>query len=61
MIADALIDGHPALSDWLLLIAAVVFAVAAVVAYIRQAVPRDWVPSLVPVGLTLLAVGLLVL
>lgn len=60
MIAD-IASGHVDLSDVLMLIAAVVFAVAAVVAYVRQAVPRDWVPSLVPIGLALVAVAWLVL
>lgn len=56
-----LIDGHVLLSDWLLLIAAAVFVIAAVAAYVRQPVPRDIVPALVPIGLALVAVALLVL
>lgn len=56
-----MIDGHVLLSDWLLLIAAIVFVVAAVAAYVRQAPPRDVVPVLVPAGLALVAVGLWVL
>jgi hypothetical protein len=56
-----LIDGYGDLSDWLLLIAAIVFAVATVAAYVRQAVPRDWMPCLVPLGLAVFSVGFLVL
>lgn len=59
--ADQLVDGHALASDWLLLIAAVVFVVAAVSAYLRQNVPRDWLPTLVPLGLCLFAVAFLVL
>jgi hypothetical protein len=55
------IDGYGDLSDWLLLIAAIVFAVATVAAYVRQTPPRDLVATLVPLGLTLFAVGFLVL
>jgi hypothetical protein len=57
----ALVDGHPLAADWLWLIAAVVFVVAALAAYLRQVTPRDWVPCLVPVGLALVAVGFLVI
>ncbi len=60
MLAD-IATGHHAAADWLFLVAAVVFAVAAVAAYVRQAVPRDWLPTLVPLGLTLVAVGWLIL
>jgi len=60
MIAD-IANSHVDLADVLFLIAAIVFAVAAIAAYVRQAVPRDWVPSLVPVGLCLVAVAWLVL
>jgi len=60
MLAD-IASGHVDLADWLLLIAAIVFALVAVAAYVRQAVPRDWVPSLQPIGLALVAVALLVL
>lgn len=60
MLAD-IASGHFDLSDWLFLIAAIVFAVAAIAAYVRQAVPRDWVPVLVPVGLALVSVAWLVL
>jgi hypothetical protein len=56
-----LISGHLTLADWLFLVAAVVFAVATIAAYVRQAVPRDWLPCLVPLGLTLVAVAWLVL
>ena len=55
--ANDLIAGHGLLGDWLFLIAAIVFAVAAVAAYVRQAVPRDWLPTLIPIGLTLVAVA----
>ena len=61
MIAGSMIDGHILLADWLLLIGAIVFLVAAIAAYVRQAVPRDWLPVLVPLGLTLLTVALWVL
>lgn len=60
MIAD-IATGHHAAADWLFLIAAILFAVAALAVYLRQAVPRDWVPSLVPAGLTLVAVAWLIL
>jgi uncharacterized membrane protein YgdD (TMEM256/DUF423 family) len=59
--ANDLIAGHGLLADWLFLIGAVFFFVAALAIYLRQAVPRDWVPCLVPLGLTLIAVGWLVL
>lgn len=61
MIAATIFENHPLLSDWLLLIAAIVFVIAAVAAYVRQAVPRDWLPTLVPIGLALFAIGFLVL
>lgn len=62
MLADALIDGHVLLSDWLLLIAAVLFVVAAVARYVRQPpTQRDVVPTLVPLGLAFVAVAFLVL
>lgn len=60
MLAD-ITNGHIDLADWLFLTAAIVFAVAAVAGYVRQAVPRDWLPVLVPVGLTLVAIAWLVL
>ena len=56
-----LFEGHADLADVLFLIAAIAFAVATIAGYIRQAVPRDWVPVLVPLGLTLVAVAWLVL
>lgn len=58
-VSDGLISGHVLLADWLWLIAAVVLAVASVDA-IRPMVgtARGW---LVPIGLTLLAIGWLVL
>lgn len=62
MIADnLLVSGHGLLADWLFLIAAVVFVVAAVAAYVRQVPPRDLLVVLVPLGLALLATALLVL
>jgi hypothetical protein len=54
-------NGHVDLADVLFLIAAIVFAVATIAGYVRQAVPRDWVPVLVPLGLTLVAIAWLVL
>ena len=60
VIAEPLLDGHTLLGDWMFLIAAIVFAVATVATYLRQAVPRDAVPCFIPLGLTLVAVGLLV-
>jgi hypothetical protein len=59
--ADGLISAKVDLADWLFLIAAIVFAVATVAAYVRQTPPRDWVTCLVPLGLTLVSVALLVL
>jgi hypothetical protein len=62
MLAAAdILHGHLLLADWLFLVAAVVFAVATVASYVRQNVPRDWLPCLVPLGLTLVAVAWLVL
>lgn len=60
MLAD-IASGHFDLADVLFLIAAIVFVVAALAAYLRQAAPRDWVPCLIPLGLTLVSVALLVL
>lgn len=56
MIAQT-VSGKFDLADVLFLIAAIVFAVATVAGYVRQAVPRDWLPILVPLGLTLAAVA----
>jgi hypothetical protein len=61
VIAGQIISGHILLADWLFLVAAVLFAVAAVAIYVRQTVPRDWIPCLVPAGLCLIAVAWLVL
>lgn len=61
MIAGQIISGHILLADWLFLAAAIVFAVAALAVYLRQAVPRDWVPALVPAGLALVAIAWLLL
>jgi hypothetical protein len=60
ILAD-LSHGHVDGADWLFLIAAIVFAVATIAGYVRQAVPRDWVPVLVPLGLTLVSVAWLIL
>jgi len=60
MLAD-ITNGHVDLADWLFLIAAIVFAVATIAGYVKQAVPRDWLPILIPLGLTLVAVAWLVL
>lgn len=58
---STLVSGKADLADWLFLIAAIVFAVATLASYVRQAVPRDWLPCLTPLGLTLVAVAWLVL
>ena len=58
MIAD-LISGHQLLSEWLFLIAAVLFAVAAVLAVTGRPDPTRG--ALVPAGLTLVALAWLVL
>ena len=60
MLAD-IATGHTWGADVLFLIAAIVFVVAALATYLRQAVPRDWVPCLIPVGLALVTVAWLVL
>jgi hypothetical protein len=59
-LAGSLIDGHILLSDWLLLIAAILFAVAAVV--IAVTTEKPWInwSGLVAVGLAAVAVALLV-
>lgn len=67
VLADVgLVSGHPALADWLFLIAAIVFAVAAIWPHVRRAEGADGHTvhvgiSLVPAGLCLLAVAWLVL
>jgi uncharacterized membrane-anchored protein len=48
---DTVIHGHSLLSDWLFLIAVIVALVAAIAAYVRQSVPQDWLPTLVPLAL----------
>jgi hypothetical protein len=60
MLAGNLIDGHILLSDWLLLIAAIVFLVATVVTAVKS--PRPWLDwsGLVSLGLAAVAVALLV-
>jgi hypothetical protein len=59
MIADALMSGHVTLADWLFLLAAVVFVIAAVLAWTKR--PDPTTGALVPIGLALVAVGWLVL
>ena len=59
MLADAIAQGHIYLADWLFLIAAVVFAVAALTAGLKW--PDRTHGALVPVGLTLVAIAWLVL
>lgn len=61
MIASTIFENHPLLSDWMLLLAAIVFVVATVAAYVRLTPPRDLVVVLVPLGLALFAIGMLVL
>jgi hypothetical protein len=58
--AGSLIDGHILLSDWLLLIAAIVFVVAAIVIAVKT--PKPWLDwsALTSVGLAAVAVALLV-
>jgi hypothetical protein len=58
--AGNLIDGHILLSDWLLLIAAIVFVVAAIVVAVKT--PRPWLDwsALTSIGLAAVAVALLV-
>jgi hypothetical protein len=52
-------SGHQLLSDWLLLIAAVLFVIAGILAWSGRPDPSRG--ALVPFGLTLTAVALLVL
>ena len=59
MLADAIAQGHTYLADWLFLIAAVVFAVAAIFAAIQKPDPTHG--ALLPTGLVLVAVAWLVL
>lgn len=61
---DGLVDGNLNVADTLFLIAAVVFAIAAILPHTRPrtaGVGRDLTVSLVPLGLCLVAVALLVL
>ena len=58
MLAD-IAHGHVDLSDWLFLIAAVLFAVAGVYAALQRPEPTHG--ALIPFGLALVAVALLVL
>jgi hypothetical protein len=60
LIAGNLIDGHILLSDWLLLLAAIVFIVAAIVVAVKT--PKPWLDwsALTSVGLAAVAVALLV-
>ena len=65
----AIAEGHVDLSDWLLLLAAIVFFVAAVFPFLRRPRPVDGarvplavsVEQVVAVGLCLVAIALLVL
>jgi len=59
MISDALISGHVALADWLWLVAAIVFVIAAVLAWTKR--PDPTTGALVPIGLALTVLGFLVL
>ena len=59
MWADALITGHTTLSDWLLLIAVIVFAIAGLLAWTKR--PDPTTGALVPIGLALTALAWLVL
>jgi hypothetical protein len=59
MLADTLSSGHLYLADWLFLLAAVVFVLAALVHGLQW--PDRTHGALVPVGLALVAVGWLVL
>lgn len=59
MISDALISGHVTLADWCWLIAAIVFVIAAVLAWTKR--PDPTTGALVPIGLALVAIGWLVL
>ncbi len=60
MIADQLISGHVLLSDWLFLIAAVLFAVEAILVLSGRVV-HSATAAITPIGLALVAVGWLVL
>jgi hypothetical protein len=59
MYADALIDGHVTLADWLLLIATIAFVIHAVLAWTARPDPTRG--ALLPTGLALVAIALLVL
>ena len=63
MYAD-IISGHGTLADWLLLIAAILFGLAALVPFLAPG-PAERGPALraalIPAGLCLVAVGFLVL
>lgn len=59
MWADALISGHVALADWLWLIAAIVFVIAAVLAWTKR--PDPTTGALIPIGLALTVIGFLIL
>ena len=54
----ALIDGHADAADWLWLIAAVIFLIAAVIAWDRT---KELATAFVPLGLALATVGWLIL
>ena len=59
MISDALISGHITLADWLWLIAAIVFVIAAVLAWTKR--PDPTTGALIPIGLALTVIAFLVL
>jgi hypothetical protein len=59
MIALGIASGHVLLSDWLLLIGAILFVIAGVLAWTGRPDPTRG--ALVPVGLALVAIALLVL
>jgi hypothetical protein len=59
MLAVGITSGHVLLADWLFLIAAVFFAIAAILAWSRRPDPSNG--ALVPIGLCLVAVAWLVL
>lgn len=62
MIADTtLVSGHPLLSDWLLLIAAILFVIAAVLTRTRINAKVITAVEVAYIGLALFAVGFLVL
>lgn len=59
MLADAIADGHVYAADWLFLIAAVIFGLAAIIAGAR--LPDRTRGTLIPAGLCLVAIAWLLL